>query len=50
MGGDSIQLPPLNRFGASQHGYSVIAGLDPATHRLRKTVVKIDGYAGQARV
>ena len=28
----------------------VIAGLDPAIHLLRKTLVKIDGYAGQARV
>src|ERR1700675_356127 len=26
----------------------VIAGLDPAIHPLRKTLVKIDGYAGQA--
>jgi hypothetical protein len=28
----------------------VMAGLDPAIHLLRKTLVKIDGYAGQARV
>jgi hypothetical protein len=28
----------------------VIAGLDPAIHLLRKTLVKMDGYAGQARV
>ncbi|MEA2939943.1 MAG: hypothetical protein QOD09_472 [Bradyrhizobium sp.] len=29
---------------------SVIAGLDPAIHLLRKTLAKSDGYAGQARV
>jgi hypothetical protein len=28
----------------------VIAGLDPAIHPLRKTLLKFDGYAGQARV
>ena len=28
----------------------VIAGLDPATHLLRKNLAKRDGYAGQARV
>jgi len=28
----------------------VMAGLDPAIHLLRKTLVTIDGYAGQARV
>jgi hypothetical protein len=28
----------------------VMAGLDPAIHLLRKTLAKIDGYAGQARV
>jgi hypothetical protein len=28
----------------------VIAGLDPAIHLLRKTLSKMDGYAGQARV
>jgi hypothetical protein len=27
----------------------VIAGLDPAIHRLRKTLMKIDGWPGQAR-
>jgi hypothetical protein len=27
----------------------VIAGLDPAIHPLRKTPMKRDGYAGQAR-
>jgi hypothetical protein len=29
---------------------NVIAGLDPAIHPLRKTLLKFDGYAGQARV
>jgi hypothetical protein len=30
---------------------TVIAGLDPAIYRLKKCfLVKIDGYAGQARV
>ena len=29
---------------------AVVAGLDPATHLLCKTLTKIDGYAGQARV
>jgi hypothetical protein len=28
----------------------VMAGLDPAIHPLRKTLMKLDGYAGQARV
>jgi hypothetical protein len=28
----------------------VIAGLDPAIHLIRMTLLKIDGYAGQARV
>jgi len=28
----------------------VIAGLAPAIHPLRKTLLKFDGYAGQARV
>jgi len=32
------------------HGQTVITGLDPAIHHLRKTLPKIDGYAGQARV
>jgi hypothetical protein len=27
----------------------VIAGLDPAIHPLRKSLVKMDGCAGQAR-
>jgi hypothetical protein len=30
--------------------WSVMAGLDPAIHSLRKTLLKVDGYAGQARV
>jgi hypothetical protein len=29
---------------------NVIARLDPAIHPLRKTLLKVDGYAGQARV
>jgi hypothetical protein len=29
---------------------NVIAGLAPAIHPLRKTLLKFDGYAGQARV
>jgi hypothetical protein len=33
------------------HKHGVIAGLDPAIHPIRKALfVKIDGYAGQARV
>jgi hypothetical protein len=28
----------------------VVAGLDPAIHPLRKSLAKMDGYAGQARV
>jgi hypothetical protein len=28
----------------------VIAGLDPAMHPLRRILMKVDGYAGQARV
>jgi hypothetical protein len=28
----------------------VIAELDPAIHPLRKSLLKFDGYAGQARV
>jgi hypothetical protein len=29
--------------------FSVIAGLDPAIHLLRKSLAKMDGCAGQAR-
>ena len=32
-----------------RRAFIVIAGLDPAIHRLRKTLSKIDGCAGQAR-
>jgi len=28
----------------------VIAGLDPAIHQSKKRLMKMDGYAGQARV
>jgi hypothetical protein len=44
-GGLTASMPYAGRF----RFLLVMAGLDPAIHLLRKTLVKIDGYAGQAR-
>jgi hypothetical protein len=42
-------VPPNIKFLAGVH-IAVIAGLDPAIHHFEKSLAKIDGYAGQARV
>jgi hypothetical protein len=39
----------LRRTGIVPTTEGVIAGLDPAIHLLRMTLVKMDGCAGQAR-
>jgi hypothetical protein len=42
-------LTPVMFRNAVAASYVVIAGLDPAIHRLRKILSKIDGCPGQAR-